>query len=107
MPWHNLSDKARATILAVLEEKQATLPPTAENPFHEAYDKMLLAPASVDEIDLKFAEAAWDVIPGWGEPHEVEGMPGGVPYVSSSDDGAYVMAWIWVDNEEAGIEEVT
>jgi hypothetical protein len=28
-----------------------------------------------------------------------------VPTVSASDEGAYVMAWLWVSNEEAGIGE--
>jgi hypothetical protein len=25
--------------------------------------------------------------------------------VSRSDEGAYVMCWVWVSNEDAGIEE--
>lgn len=95
MAWHNLTDEARKTILALTEAAgKADTPEGAAA--HAAYDEMLQYGGELTEAECAFASAARNNI---SDPDQIDDDV----VVSASEDGAYVMAWIWVDNSDAGI----
>jgi hypothetical protein len=56
---------------------------------------------SAETTDARFRDAAFDIV----APTEGDFDHDDCAVVSRSDEGAYVMCWVWVSNEDAGIEE--
>lgn len=88
MPWFPFTDDEAKTFkagLRLLDTPEArALCQRAEEIWASCDD-----PAYADVADQSVSD-----------PDEVEGRPEGETYVSHSDDGAYVMAWIWVDKDQ-------
>ena len=74
----NPEDKVLESLAAVLNERIAS---------------------NTDETDQKYREAADNE---YGHDGECE-IDDGAPVSRGNDPGAYVQAWVWVSNQEAGI----
>lgn len=90
--WINLTDDERGVLASCLQRAGIA----------GSDDLIERLKASPDPSDADFISAA-------SEKHEF-GSDGDVDIdenavVSRSDDGAYVMAWLWVSNEDAGLSD--
>lgn len=66
----------------------------------DAYIRERIAQYSDEGGEEAFRQGAREA---WAREGEIEIDPGAIVSMGG-DPGAYVMAWVWVSNEEAGIE---
>jgi hypothetical protein len=106
VPLLNLTDQQGAQIVSLLIKAGETQLATqiANGELVPTFSTMLAHEAKRQEARLKpYADAAREQYHRDGSI-EIDEYSGGFAIVSESDDpGAYVMAWVWVDDADAGI----
>ena len=100
MPWINLSDEEVKHVCFALDALRVAKPIDEEATRIRKYIQERTAPNP--QADLYYELATdFDGPYRLSEPDEFENPP----FVSQSDEGAYVMAWIWVDKPDVDEDE--
>lgn len=104
MPWINHTDDDLLNLILAVDQMAINTVQVGPKATYEALSKTLRDRLTPDPDADRFYEAAsnLDSSHRLSEPDEYQNPP----FISKSENGAYVMAWIWVSNEDAGIRDI-